>query len=287
MEAALFVPTGTFGNQLAIFTHCKRGDEVILGEDCHIVAHEVGGAAVISGVQLRTVEFDGGMPCAEKIKKRIRTAHEIHEPVTTLICLENALAKGRVVPIRTMQSIHELAKENEIPIHLDGARLFNAAEALGVQADKIAALCDSVMLCLSKGLCAPVGSILAGKRDFIGEARRKRKLLGGGMRQAGVLAAPGLIALEVMTKRLNEDHANAKLLGKLLADIEHIDVIGDIDISMVFFKTNTNINLHTELAKRGIMINDHDKGVYRMVTHNEITEEDVRRVAEVIRGIGV
>lgn len=286
-EAALFVPSGTFGNQLALFVHCERGDEVILGEDCHVVAHEAGGAAVIAGVQLRTVAFADQIPSAAAIKARVRTGDDIHEPKTGLICLENALANGRVVPLDTMAEIYKMAKNLGIPVHLDGARVFNAATALDVPVREIAACTDSVMLCLSKGLCAPVGSLLTGGADFIAKARRKRKLLGGGMRQAGVLAAPGLIALDVMTNRLDEDHANARLLENLLADIRGITLIPGSSTNLVFFRVDNPRagDLQAELKKERILINDADNGVFRMVTHYNIKESDLRHCADVVRRV--
>ena len=170
-EAALFVPSGTFGNQLALFTHCRRGTEVILGEDCHIVQHEVGAAAVIAGVQLRTLKGENGQLDAAEIESKIRGT-DIHVPSTGLICVENALANGRVVTLDNMSAIFAVSRKYNIPVHLDGARLFNAAEYLKVDAGEITRFCDSVMFCLSKGLCAPVGSILAGNRSLLTEPER-------------------------------------------------------------------------------------------------------------------
>jgi len=211
-EAAIFVPSGTFGNQLALFTWCPRGSEVILGEQCHIVQHEAGAAAVIAGVQTRTIFAPNGILPVDEIEARIR-GDDIHYPSTTLICLENAHSSGRVISLDSMKEVAALAKRYGLPIHLDGARLFNAAIALGVRAADIAAHVDSVMFCLSKGLCAPIGSMLAGPRDFIEKARRKRKIMGGGMRQVGILAAAGLVALKEMTGRLAEDHEKRPLSG--------------------------------------------------------------------------
>ncbi|MDR1703152.1 MAG: low-specificity L-threonine aldolase [Clostridiales bacterium] len=287
-EAALFVPSGTFGNQLALFTHCQRGDEVILADDCHIVAHEAGAAAVIAGVQLRTITFPGGIPVPDEIKKRVRATGDIHEPKTALICLENALGNGRVVPLTVMKEISGIAKEYNVPIHLDGARIFNAALALGVEAREIAAYVDSVQFCLSKGLCSPVGSILAGTTAFIGNARRKRKIMGGGMRQAGVLAAPGLIALNEMTKRLGEDHETAKLLGRELAAIKGVTV-EPVEINMVFFHIDGTGFPYERFAgamfERGFLVNGESRGPLRMVTHNDVTAEDVKKAAAAIKEI--
>ncbi|HHV65686.1 MAG TPA: low-specificity L-threonine aldolase [Peptococcaceae bacterium] len=290
-EAALFVPSGTFGNQLAIFTHCRRGDEVILGEDCHIVVHEVGAAAVIAGVNLRPLTSNKGVLNPQDIASRMRSAEDdIHYPQTSLICLENAHSNGRVIPLENMREIFEIAKERHVPVHLDGARLFNAAAYLGVDAREITKYCDSVMFCLSKGLCAPFGSMLAGTKKFIAKARKKRKLMGGGLRQAGIMAAAGLVALERMRERLPEDHANARLLGEKLAEIPGIKVFTeDIHINMVFFDINGTgcepAKLVTELAKKGIKINGAENGLLRLVTNYWVTRDDVLYAAKCIKEI--
>ncbi|MFL0247804.1 low-specificity L-threonine aldolase [Candidatus Clostridium stratigraminis] len=286
-EAALFVPSGTFGNQLALLTHCRRGDEVILGDDCHIVVHEVGASSVIAGVQLRTLKSCNGVLDPNEIATRIRTA-DIHFPKTGLICLENAHSNGRVIPIANMESIYKIAKESDIPVHLDGARLFNAASYLNVEAEEITANCDSVMFCLSKGLCAPIGSILAGSREFIASARKGRKLMGGGLRQVGFLAAAGLVALKSMTKRLNEDHENALFLGMELEKLPRIKVnLKDIHINMVYFKVSeANFNKDTfvnYMYERGIKINSEENGEFRFVTNYWIDKEDINYVVKVMK----
>lgn len=286
-EAAIFVPSGTFGNQLALFTHCRRGSEVILGEDCHIVQHEVGAAAVIAGVQLRTVAGVKGQLDAEEIESKIR-GNDIHMPSTGLICIENALANGRVVPLDNMARIYGVAKRHDIPVHLDGARLFNAAAYLKVDASEITKYCDSVMFCLSKGLCAPVGSILAGSREFIARARKGRKLMGGGMRQAGILAAAGQIALEKMTVRLGEDHENARYLAGELSKIQGIKVYAeDVQINMVFFEINRPEldydKFVEDMFKRDIKINNAENGQMRFVTNYWVTREDIDYVVKTMR----
>lgn len=288
-EAALFVPSGTFGNQLALLTHCKRGDEVILGDDCHIVAHEVGAASVIAGVQLRTLQSNKGELSPVEIESKIRT-DDIHYPSTGLICLENAHSNGRVITLDNMSRIYDIAKRHGIPVHLDGARLFNASAYLGINAKEITKFCDSVMFCLSKGLCAPVGSILAGSKTFIEKARKGRKLMGGGLRQAGFLAAAGLIALEKMTSRLEDDHHNALLLGRELSKIPGIDVnIDDIQINMVFFNMQSTgydpEKLVNELLNRGIKVNPPENGVMRFVTNYWITTDDVHYIVDSVRNI--
>lgn len=290
-EAALFVPSGTFGNQLALFTHCKRGDEVILGDDCHIVAHEVGGSAVIAGVQLRALETVRGQLNLDKVRSIIRTEDEdIHFPGTSLICLENAYSNGAVLPLDYVKEVYEIAKDRNINLHIDGARLFNAATSLEVDVKEITKYCDSVMFCLSKGLCAPIGSMLAGSKEFIDKARKKRKLLGGGMRQAGFLGAAGLIALKDMTKRLKEDHDNAKYLAQRLEEIPNIKVDRDnLDINLVFFKIE-NCPLSSEemvniFSEKRIKINGPEVGKMRFATHYWVNKEDIDYVVEVMKSI--
>lgn len=279
-EAALFVPSGTMGNQLAVMTHTKRGNEIIVEENCHIVQHEVGGVAVLSGVQLRTVKGHKGIMDPADVERAIRDVNDIHYPETGLICMENALSNGTVVPLTRMKEIYDIAQKHNLPVHLDGARLFNAAAYLGVEASQITRYTDSVMFCLSKGLCAPVGSILAGSKQFIDRARKNRKLLGGGMRQAGILAAAGLIALEKMSKRLHQDHENAKYMANRLVEIPGIKLTQeDIHINMVFFDMeDTGVSsekLVDELFQKGIKINGIEGGLMRYVTNNDVTKEDI------------
>lgn len=282
-EAALFVPSGTFGNQLALFTHCRRGDEVVLGDDCHIVWHEGGAAAVIAGVNLRTVASEQGVLDPAAVAARLRCTDDIHEPKTGLVCLENAHSNGRVIPLDNMAAIAAHAHALGVPVHLDGARLFNAATTLGVEAKQVAAHADSVMICLSKGLAAPVGSMLAGSRDFITAARRKRKLMGGGLRQVGILAAAGLIALDSMTQRLDQDHANARRLAARLDALPGISVMrGQLDINMVWCRLAPEVDtvaLMAALTAHGIRANPPEHGMMRFVTHWQITEEDVAKLA--------
>lgn len=290
-ESALFVPSGTFGNQLAIFTHCKSGNEVILGEDSHIVQHEVGAASVISRVQLRPIQSDNGELDPKEIEKRIRKeAEDIHYPSTGLICVENAHSNGSVISLNTMMKIYITANKFEVPVHLDGARLFNAAAYLDVDPKNITRYCDSVMFCLSKGLCAPVGSILAGKKEFIDKARKARKLLGGGLRQSGFLAAAGLVSLKKMIPQLKIDHENALYLAKHLETIDGISVCKDfMHINMIFFKMDSskynNSNFVDEMFKKGIKINPVEDGLMRFVTHHWITKEDINYVIKSMKEI--
>lgn len=280
-EAALFVPSGTMGNQLALMSHTNKGDEAIVSEASHIFEHEVGAAAVLSSLNLYPLRFENGIYNAKQIEAAINSS-DIHEPPTTLICLENALANGRVVPLEIMREIKAMADSHGIPVHLDGARIFNAATALGVDAKEIAACVDSASCCLSKGLCAPIGSVLVGTSEFIGRARRYRKMLGGGMRQTGILAAAGIIALTDMTKRLGDDHLNAVLLANLLNEIEGVSVdVDSVQINMVFANIDwKNLDeLQPWLEERGITIADYTGPEVRFVTHHGIEAKDVQFLA--------
>lgn len=282
-EAALFVPSGVFGNQLSLFTHCNRGDEVIVGDEAHIVSHEGGASAVIAGVQLRTLNTVKGEMNVQEIERKIRTGNY---PRTALVCMENAYSTGRVLSLSYMKSVYELANKRGVAVHLDGARIFNAATYLQVEAQEIAKYTDSVMFCLSKGLCAPVGSILAGSQAFIDVARRKRSIMGGGLRQAGVLAAPGLIALEKMTRRLHEDHDLAKYLANQLMKVPNIEVfIDDVHINIVFFRVLKEVNsdhMYHYFYEQGIKINGPEEGIVRFVTHYNITKENIDQAVHVL-----
>jgi threonine aldolase len=285
-EAAVFVPSGTFGNQLALFTWCTRGTEVILGEDSHILVHEAGAASVIAGVQTRPVPAPDGVLTPELIRARLRK-QDLHAPATSLICLENANALGRVVSLAGMAAVRKIADEWKLPVHLDGARIFNAAVSLGCNASDIAANVDSVMFCLSKGLCAPVGSLLAGPKDFIDAARMKRKIMGGGMRQAGILAAAGIIALTEQTGYLTEDHKRAKGLACALAKIPGIQINpGEIDINMVFFKyppaldKDTAEKIMNVFTRKKILINAPENGSFRFVTHYWIGDKEIEAILD-------
>ncbi|MDR2743482.1 MAG: aminotransferase class I/II-fold pyridoxal phosphate-dependent enzyme, partial [Treponema sp.] len=283
-EAALFVPSGTFGNQLALFSWCERGTEVVLGEECHIIQHEAGAAAVIAGVQIRPVAAPMGVLQPEALRARLRK-RDLHAPPTSLICLENAHSLGRAVSLADMDTVRRIADEWGLPVHLDGARIFNAAAALGVKAREIASRADSVMFCLSKGLCAPVGSLLAGPKSFVDAARFKRKIMGGGMRQAGILAAAGIIALTNQTVRLTEDHRRAKELARGLAGIPGVEICPEeTDINMVFFafpparKTSEAERIAGIFRDHGIIINAPDEGIFRFVTHYWIGDKELETI---------
>jgi len=286
-EAALFVPSGTFGNQCAILTHCRSADEVIISENAHIIIHEAGAAALLSRVQFRTIPAaDGYRVTADQVTSRIRQGDDIHYPRTGLICLEQATAGGTLYDMETLQSIYAVAQRHGIPMHMDGARLFNAAVALNVEPAAMAACTDTVCICLSKGLCAPVGSLLAGSAEFIDHARKNRKRMGGGMRQAGFLAAAGLIALDDMRLRLDEDHQNARLLASLLAETPGVTLLAQPEISMVFFRIPSDINeqrLVETLESNGLVTYPPEDGEWRFVTHHPLTAKDMRRAMDILR----
>ena len=284
-EGAVFVPSGTFGNQLSLFTWCQRGTEVLLGEDCHIIQHEAGAASVIAGVQIRPIPAPAGVLEPKLLRERIRI-RDLHAPMTSLICMENAHSLGRVVSLENMDSVTALAKEKKIPVHLDGARIFNAAAALNTTAKEIAKRADSVMFCLSKGLCAPVGSLLAGSKEFTEEARMKRKIMGGGMRQAGILAAAGILSLTEQTKYLEADHRRAKNMALRLQEIPGIKVNPEeVEINMVFFsweasnkeksQKNNIPSIMEVFKKHGIIISAPENGKFRFVTHYWIGDAEV------------
>jgi len=293
-EAGLFVSSGNQGNLVAILTHCGRGDEIILGDKAHIFVYEAGGIAALGGVHPHTVPVhaDGTMDLA-KIKKAVR-GDNYHFPRTKLIALENTQGTVGGVPVSKAYTdeVADFAHEHDLKLHIDGARFFNAATALEISPKDLAEKADSLTFCLSKGLCAPVGSVLVGDKAFIKEARRTRKLLGGGMRQAGVLAAAGLIAIHEMSQRLHEDHAHACLLGDLLADVPGITV-KTIHTNFVFFDVAEDAKLTPEqLMDR--LNTDYDivmspypgyTHTFRAVMHYWISEERVRKVAEAIRTV--
>jgi len=288
-EAALFVASGTMANQAAVMTHTKRGDEIILGKNSHIYVNEVGGIAYLAGVQTALVTETDGVMDYQAVEEKIR-AENIHFPETSLICVENTHNKagGRVVPIEEMEKIHRIGQKHNIPVHLDGARIYNAAAYLNVKAKEIARHCDSVNVCLSKGLCAPIGSVLAGSREFIERARKYRKMLGGGMRQAGIVAAAGIIAIEKMSKRLGEDHEKAMILARGLNSLDGVSV--DIDkvqtnlIMVDFGAAGLNgIQVAEKLKSNGILINGSPSPVVRFAVHYYITEEDVKRTVQTVK----
>jgi threonine aldolase len=282
-EAGLFVPSGTMGNEAAILAHTQRGDEAIVEADSHIYKYEVAGPAVLSGVQLAPLKGEKGILSARLIEQAIRP-DDIHQPVTRLVCLENThnRAGGVVLPTEVMREIRSLAAERGIKIHLDGARIFNAAAASGIDAREYCALCDSVMFCLSKGLGAPIGSMVVGDISFIGLARRYRKMLGGGMRQAGMIAAAGVYALKHNVGRLLDDHRRARVLAEAIAGIPGLKVdlatvqtnIIVIDVSETELSVDRCLLL---LEKQGLLVVPFGRTRMRAVTHLDIDDADVDR----------
>jgi threonine aldolase len=278
-EESLFVPTGTFGNQLAILTHTNRGEEVIIPEDNHIVLYEVGAYAVISSACLRFVKSENGKIDASDLKAKFRS-DDIHYPRTGLVCIENAHSAGRVVPLSNVEEVYNISKQKGIPVHLDGARIFNASASLGIEAKEIAKFSDSVMICLSKGLCSPIGSIIAGSSGFISRARKNRKMMGGGMRQVGYIAAAGVISIEKMAKRLDADHDNAAYMADRLEKSGFFKVEKDrLDINMVFCRLKPDIKDHgkliSHLLKKKIKINPLHWDEFRFVTHYWIGKKEI------------
>jgi threonine aldolase len=285
-EAAIFVPTGTMGNQIAIRLLTQHGREVICEARSHVVDWEMAMIAAFSGCQVRTVQADRGILTWELIKTAI-FPRIYYRAETELIALENTHNRGggTVTPLEVMEEIWAGAKDAGLPVHLDGARVFHAATYLGLPVAEITRGFDTVMFCLSKGLCAPVGSMLVGSREVIERARIYRKALGGGMRQAGVLAAAGLIALEEMPKRLAEDHANARLLANRLAELPEVAIdLGSVQTNIVIFslKAGGHDPLLARLRARGLILGTMGPTGIRLVTHHDVSRTDCERAAEIL-----
>lgn len=291
-EAGLFVASGTMGNLTSILTHCRRGEEVILGDQSHTFIYEGGGIAALGGIHPHTIpnQPDGTLRL-EDIEAAIRPDN-VHFPRTRLICLENTHNRCCGVPLTPQYTgaVADLARRRGLGIHLDGARLFNAAVALGVNVKELAASVDSLSICLSKGLAAPVGSVICGSKAFIAEARRVRKVLGGGMRQAGVLAAAGIVALEKMVDRLREDHDNARRLAEGIAGIEGLAIDpANVHTDIVYFDVvGTDLAADTlikRLSDRGVRMLSVGPKRIRAVTHYGITADDIERTIGVLEEV--
>lgn len=293
-EAAVFVASGTMGNLTAILAHCGRGEEMIIGKESHIFRSEAGSAAMFGGVQPNTLDVQpDGTLRLDDIRSAIRPENE-HFPHTRLICLENTQAGVGGIPVSAEYTaqVGAIAREHGLKLHIDGARIFNAAAALNTPVHELVAPADSITFCLSKGLCAPVGSILVGDGDFIARARRARKALGGGMRQVGVLAAAGLIALHEMTQRLNEDHQNACALAEGLATIPHIQVDPSrVRSNMLLMNIDETAPISVdELVSRlkneyNVIMGGYSNGrtSIRLVTHYWITRDHVDHIIGAMR----
>lgn len=290
-EAALFVPSGTMSNQVAIKTHTQPGDEVILEEYCHIYNWEAGSPSFLSGVTCRTVRGDHGVVTLEQLRDKIRPVND-HMVRTKVVSLENTHnhGGGRIFPLATICEIEKWARQNELIMHLDGARLWNAVVATGTPFQEWAKSFDSVSVCFSKGLGAPVGSALAGGKDFITRARRFRKVFGGAMRQAGVLAAAALYALDHHIQRLAEDHANARIIAAAVRDCSALTLVPpDVHSNLVWFEVNEKLgtarDIGAQLKERGVLIGvDHPKRL-RACTHLDVSKADVERASAAIRAV--
>ncbi len=290
-EAALLVCSGTMGNLVALLSHCGRGDEIILGDRSHTFLFEQGGMAALGGVTpYPVVNQDDGRLQIRDIEDAIRPDNP-HFPRTRLVCLENThnMCNGSPLPVGYVTEVAQFVHNRGLDVHLDGARVFNAATALGVDVKEIVRDIDSVMFCLSKGLCAPVGSMVCGSADFIAKARRARKVVGGGMRQAGIIAAAGVVALEQMTDRLVEDHARAKRLAEGLAGLPGIEV-APVTTNILYFQVMEGASkspkqIDSDLAERGVLVNSRGGGRFRAVTHHGIGDEDIERTIEVMMGV--
>lgn len=286
-EAGLFVPTGTMGNQVALRLLTQPGQEIICESRAHILDYEMATAAVFSGCLIRAVPTERGTLTWQDIEPVIHGRGNFRA-ATGCIEIENTanLTGGRCTPLPIMEEIWNRAKERNLPVHLDGARIFNAATALGVDVKTLTRGCDTVMFCLSKGLCAPVGSMLVGSRELMDQARIYRKALGGGMRQAGVLAAAGLIALETMPARLHEDHANARLLAEALSHMDGVAIdLDSVETNIVIFRmtgTLSATDLVARLKTRGILASTVGPDAIRLVTHNDVSRGQCVAAAEVL-----
>ena len=276
MEASIFVSSGTQGNLVALLTHCGRGDEFIAGQRAHCYRSEAGGAAALGGIQPQPLDFapDGTLPL-DAVRAAVKPGDDFHYARSRLLCLENTQS-GKVLPLDYLARAEALADELSLAKHLDGARLFNASVDLGVEAYEITRHFDTVSICLSKGLGAPAGTMLCGPRDFIDKTRRVRKMLGGAMRQIGVVAAAGLYVLEHHVERIAGDHENAKRLGKAFEDIEELGFDGsEVHTNMVFVDMDEGWrdDLREHFRGNGILISS--RNPVRFVTHLDIDEADI------------
>ncbi|WP_430791112.1 low-specificity L-threonine aldolase [Virgibacillus flavescens] len=284
-EAALFVPSGTQGNQIAVLTHCLPGQEIILEAESHIFYYEGASISAFAGVQPRTIKGTMGEMDPDQVKAAIRE-DDIHMPETGLICLENTHNRsgGAIVSLENMKKIYTIAREENIPVHLDGARLFNAAVATGIDIKEFASATDTVQFCLSKGLGAPVGSIIAGNGEFINKARKWRKRLGGGLRQAGIIAAPGIVALTTMVERLADDHENAKVLAAGLQEIQGLSVENNVDTNIVLINTKeaglTSAEFLGKLKTDGILGVSFGPHTVRFTTHFDVSRQQINSVID-------
>jgi threonine aldolase len=288
-EAALFVPSGTMSNQVAVKAHTQPGDELICDVNCHIYNYEAGGPAVLSGVTCRTVEGDYGVLDVSQLEDKVRPVND-HLVRTRLVALENTHNRGggRVYPIEKIQAISEWARGHGLIMHLDGARLWNAVVATGLAAKEWARHFDTVSVCFSKGLGAPIGSALSGPRDFITRARRVRKLFGGGMRQAGMAAAGALFALENHVERLADDHRNAQVIAQAVADTPGLTLDPpEVETNLIFFRVDAELGtaqaVAAALKARGVLVGATAPQKIRACTHLDVSAAQAERAADAIR----
>lgn len=289
-EAALFFPSGTMANQVAIKIHTQPGEQVICHEWAHIFNYEGGGPAFNSGVSCNLIPGNNGRFTAKDVLERISDREDIHQAVTRLVCVENTANKGGGAcwDIEEIKKIHEVCKKNDLAFHLDGARLFNALVAKNEQPQQYGALFDTISICLSKGLGCPVGSLLVGDKEHIKKALRYRKILGGGMRQSGYLAAAGIYALDHHVERLSKDHENAKKIGKVLDAAPYIKKVEPIATNIIIFYTHDDIDdaeFTKKLAKKGVLITGMGNGKLRMVFHLDITDGMIGKLIEILSEI--
>src|SRR5699024_10943657 len=290
-EKALFVTSGTQGNLLAVLSQTSRGDEVILPDDSHMILSETGTLAAIAGVQTRTLKTSKGEFDNEEMIRTLRTKNDLHKPETGLIGIENTHTDsgGSILPLEYLKDLHEISKEKNIPLHMDGARIFNASIGLGVDVKEIAQHADTVQFCLSKGLGAPMGSILTGSEEVINRALRWRKILGGATRQAGIVGAAGIVARESMTERLKIDHENATILAEGLKK-KNLNVLNEeVESNIVLLSirdSKLEMNQFLNLLKnQGLLVNALDSERIRFVLHHEISHQDVLEAIELICSI--
>jgi len=292
-EAALFVPSGTMGNLLSLLVHCQRGDEVIVGDKSHIYLNEAGGMSALGGIQPCPVrnQRDGTLALND-ILASIRT-EDVHHPITRLICLENTQNICGGVPLTPAytREIGELAHKNNLSLHIDGARIFNAAVAQNVSVKELVVPADSVMFCLSKGLASPIGSMLVGSKKFIVRARHLRKMLGGGMRQVGILAAAGIISLENMIERLDDDHARARKMADGLKQIKGLVLdAGSPSTNMIYMNLTEDVKLDAaqiieKMKPLGVLLDADDVRRFRLVTHCWVDDMAVQKVINAFREV--
>jgi len=291
-DSALFVPSGTMANLVAIITHCNRGDEVILGDQAHTFLYEAGNISSFGGVHSRQIQNqEDGTLLLDDIKNSIRK-NDIHFPITKLICLENThnRCSGMPLTIGYMDEVIEIAKNNSISVHVDGARIFNAAISLNVAVKDLVKDVDSVSFCLSKGLSAPAGSLICGSNKFIDDARRNRKALGGGMRQSGVLAAAGIIAIDTFENRITNDHQNARIIAEGISALNGININLDrIKTNIIYFQLNhpniDNTQFLDKMKKSGIYFFEISPNNYRLVTNSGISSEDAEAVVSEFQNV--